>query len=89
MGSRCGALRQGIEDAMWIPPVDLEIMDRVLFAMLPEGASLREREALAATIVNLYRGGLRTEAELRRELLHGSAEFTPGVPRTVGDAGGD
>ncbi|MER9091518.1 hypothetical protein NKI34_10370 [Mesorhizobium sp. M0700] len=45
-------------------PSDLELLCRVLDTTLPEGASAREREAHAATIVTLFKAGIVEEADL-------------------------
>ncbi|WP_027154416.1 hypothetical protein [Mesorhizobium sp. WSM2561] len=45
-------------------PSDLELLSRVLDATLPKGASVKEREAHAATLVTLFNAGIVNEADL-------------------------
>src|SRR5262245_35972133 len=46
---------------MWMSPVDLEMMTRVLERTVPTGAPEQERAALAHTIVKLFDAGFQTE----------------------------
>ncbi|MES0100898.1 hypothetical protein [Mesorhizobium sp. M0019] len=45
-------------------PSDLELLCRVLDMTLPKGASAREREAHAATLVTLFKADIVEEADL-------------------------
>lgn len=47
-----------------LKPTDLRMLQRVLETTLPAGASAREREAHAATLVTLFKSGITSEDEL-------------------------
>lgn len=47
-----------------LKPTDIQMLQRVLEATLPGGASAREREAHAATLVTLFKSGITREENL-------------------------
>ena len=42
-------------------PTDIQVLQRVLEATLPAGASTKEREAHATTLVTLFKSGITRE----------------------------
>jgi hypothetical protein len=47
-----------------LTPIDIKMLQRVLEATLPAGASAKEREAHAATLVTLFKSGITREENL-------------------------
>lgn len=47
---------------------DLNLLSRVLAVTTPDGASERERQARAATLVSLFQAGITTEEALIKEV---------------------
>jgi len=47
-----------------LKPIDIQMLQRVLEATLPDGASAKEREAHAATLVTLFKSGITREENL-------------------------
>ncbi|RWI57184.1 MAG: hypothetical protein EOR16_16585 [Mesorhizobium sp.] len=47
-----------------LKPGEVALLRRVLDTTLPEGSTQLERDFRATTLLNLFKGGMRTEAEL-------------------------
>ena len=54
----------------FLSPNDLTMLERVLAATTPPGASKGDREGRAAALVRLFQSGVVREAELVREMRH-------------------
>jgi hypothetical protein len=54
----------------FLSPNDMTMLERVLAATLPPGASKSDREGRAAMLVRLFQSGVAKEEELAREMRH-------------------
>jgi len=54
----------------FLSPNDMTMLERVLAATTPSGASKGDREGRAAALVRLFQSGVVREAELVREMQH-------------------
>jgi hypothetical protein len=54
----------------FLSPNDMTMLERVLAATMPPGASKNDREGRAATLIRLFQSGLVKEEELAREMRH-------------------
>lgn len=54
----------------FLSPNDMTMLERVLAATTPSGASKSDREERAATLVRLFQSGVIKEDELAREMCH-------------------
>lgn len=59
-------------------PEDLDRLRRVLTATLPDGSSSAERDAHAATLIALFKGGITNEIALTETLL-GTTDHAAGT----------
>jgi hypothetical protein len=58
------SMKQQAASAGILKPSDLELLRRVLEITLPAGASEKEREAHACTLITLFKSGVVREDEL-------------------------
>jgi hypothetical protein len=54
----------------FLSPSDMTMLERVLAATMPPGASKNDREGRAAALVRLFQSGVIKEDELTREMQH-------------------
>jgi hypothetical protein len=54
----------------FLSPGDMTMLERVLAATTPPGASKSDREGRAAALVQLFQSGVVKEDELAREMQH-------------------
>ncbi len=59
-------MERKLPEAIAMRPEDLRMLERTLESVLPPGSTAAEREFRAATLVNLFRSGLRSEIALVR-----------------------
>jgi hypothetical protein len=66
-------LSKGVD---FLSPHDMAMLERVLAATTPSGASSRDREGRAAALVRLFQSGVVREDDLARQMQR------PGQPRS-------